>query len=127
MVQKHGMHRLPNGIIPTETKGNIAHTSAHAHVRQIFPNPARSLNKIYSVFSVLIHSRCHGENIQIENDVFGSEFYLIHQNIIGAFGDFNSSFVIVSLAHFIKSHYDYRGTVAFYEFCVMDKFCFAFF
>ena len=76
---------------------------------------------------MLIHSRGYGKNIQIENDILWGKTHLIHQNVIGTFGYFQASFIIIGLTHLIKGHNDYCGTITFDQFGLVHKLFFPFF
>jgi tetrahydromethanopterin S-methyltransferase subunit H len=77
------------------------------------------------VSAMFFHSSCNWENIEVENNIFRRKTDCVRQQFITSFTDFYSAFVIIGLSIFIKSHYNYCGTISFDGFGLTNKFFFA--
>ncbi len=96
-------------------------------MRQVGLDPAGGVDVIDRVVVMLLHACGDGEDIGIEDDVFGGKADLVDQYAVGALAD--PDFVLVSggLAQFVKSHH-YNGSAVFQNFRrVLAKLFFAFF
>src|SRR3546814_13774232 len=67
----------------------------------------RSLDEIDAVIIVLFDARRDGEDIGIEDDVFGREA-IGGQQLVGPLADFHLAGGGIGLPHFVKRH-DYHG------------------
>ena len=94
---------------------------------KIFAYPTSGFDEINRVIIVLFDTRRNGENIRIENNIFGREADHFSQHAIGALTNFNLALIGVSLTFFIKGHHNHRCAIAAAEFGLPLKLFFAFF
>ena len=121
------MHSFSHFIVSSKRKRNITHTSTNSCSRKVIFYPFCSFKKIYRIIIVLRNSCCYRKNIWIKNNVLRRKFHLIHQDIIRSFTNLNSSFVVIGLSIFIKSHNYSCGTIHFNFFGLLNKLFFSFF
>ena len=95
-------------------------------MRQMRFDPAHGFNKVDGVTIVLRNTCRDGEDIRVENDVFGREA-IGDQQLVGAFADFRFAREGVRLAFFIKGHDDHGGAILTGQACLTQEFGFAFF
>ena len=105
------MHRLAHRIVTTESKREVRHTATNLCVGQILLDPARGLDEIHAIAIVLLDTRCHGQNIGVEDYIFGREPFF-GQYLICALGNLHLTFVGISLAALIKQHHNCRRTIS---------------
>ena len=105
------MHRFANLVIAAKAERNVGDAAAHLGVRKVGFDPSGRVDEIDGIVVVLLHAGGDGEDVRIEDDVFGRETDLIHQNAIGALADTGLVFVGGGLALFVKGHHDDRGAV----------------
>src|ERR1035441_1177632 len=98
VIKEGGVHGLADLVVAAEAKRYIGNAATDLSVGQIGFDPARSVDKVDGVVVVLFHARRDGEDVGIEDDVFGRETYFADKNIVGAFADADSVFVGGGLA-----------------------------
>ena len=111
MIQECRVHRLAHRIVATERKREVRHTAANLGVGQILLDPARSLDKVHTIAVVLLDTRRNGQNIGIENYIFGWET-LLRQYLICALGNLDLALVGISLTALIEEHHNRRRAIA---------------
>src|SRR6185312_4301837 len=82
------------------------------HQRHLLFDLARRLDVGDAVVVVLLHARCDGEDIRIENNVLWREADLFRQQLVGALANRNLALNRIGLAHLVEGHHDYGGSVA---------------
>ena len=65
------MNSLAYAIIAAEREAHIRNATTDLGARQIFFNPASSVNKIDCVVIVLFNARGNRKDIRIKNNIFG--------------------------------------------------------
>ena len=96
-------------------------------MRQVLANPARGFDKVHRVVIVLVDPRCDGENIRVENNVFGRKANLFGEDLVSAGTDFDLARFGIRLALFIERHHNHGCSVAAHQFGLLDEFVLAFF
>ena len=127
MIKKRGVNGFADLVIAPEAERNIRNATAHLRVRQVRLDPTRGIDVVDRVVVMLLHACGDGEDIGIEDDVFGGKADLVDQDAVGTLAD--PDFVLVSrgLTLFVKSHH-YHGRAVFQNFRrVLAKLLFAFF
>jgi hypothetical protein len=66
---------------------------------------------IQRVVVVLVHASGNGEDVGVEDDVFGRKTDLVDEYPVGALADTDFFFVGRGLTLFVEGHYDYGSTV----------------
>ena len=127
VVQKGRIDGLPNWVVPSKRKGNIADPATHTAMGKVILHPTGRLNEVKGIAPMFLHSCGHWKNIQVEDDVLWGKFHFVDQNIIGPFGNFLTAFQGIGLAHFIKGHHDHGSTISLDELCMVHKLFFTFF
>jgi hypothetical protein len=73
VVEKDRVHRLPHRVVAPEREREVAHPAAHPHPRTVGLDPSRGLDKRPPVVVVFLDPGRHGQDIRVEDDVFGRE------------------------------------------------------
>jgi len=94
---------------------------------QFFANAGRGFDEVDRIIVMLGYAGRHGENIRVENDVFGRKINFLGQQVIGAFANFKFARRGVCLAVFIKRHHDDSRTIASTQPRLFEKALSAFF
>ena len=112
VVEKNGMHRLAHRVIAAEGKGDVADAAGDARAGEVGLDPAGGLDEIDGIVVVLLKAGRDGENVRIEDDVFGGETDLVHEDVIGAGADFDAAGERIGLALFVEGHDDGGGAIS---------------
>ena len=105
------MHRFADGVISTEGEGNVRDSAGDFGVREIFFDPTGRVDEVEGVVVVLFDAGGDGEDVGVEDDVFGREANFIDEDVVGAFTDTALVFVGRGLTLFIEGHDDDGGSV----------------
>ena len=105
------MNGLPDGIVTAEGKGNVAHAAGALGMGQVVAYPAAGVDEIHRVVGVLLDAGSDGEDVGVENDVFGWETYALGKQIVRAPADLLLACQSVCLSGLIESHHHHRGPV----------------
>ncbi len=100
------------GSLPRKLNDTLDTPPLHLGARQVLLDPARGVDEIDRVVVVLFNAGGHGEDVGVEDDVFGREAHLIHQDAVGALANFDLAREGVGLALFVKGHHHGGGAVA---------------
>src|SRR5581483_8495730 len=111
VIEKGGMNGFANNIVAAKTERDVRDTAAHLGVWQVGLDPAGRVDVVNRVVVVLLHPGGDGENVGIEDNVFGREPDFIYQDFVSAFANADLVFVICGLALFVEGHYDGSGAV----------------
>ena len=106
------MHGFAHGVVAAEAEGNIGYAAADFGVGEVLFDPAGGLDEIDGVVVVLLDAGADGEDVGVEDDVFGREADAVHEQAVGAFADADFFGVGGGLAVFVEGHDDDGGTVA---------------
>ena len=106
------MDGLAHRVIAAEAKAHVGHPAAHLGSRQVLLDPACGVDEVHRVVVVLFNAGGNGEDVGVEDDVFGREAYFIDQDSVGAFANFDFALVGVGLAFFVKRHHHSGSAVA---------------
>src|SRR5271166_290163 len=126
VVEEGGVHGLANLVIAAKAEGDVRDSAANFRMRQVGLDPARGVDEIDRVVVVLLHAGGDGEDIRIEDDVFGRKADLVDQDSIGALADSDLVFVGCGLALLVEGHHHHGGTVLEHGGSVSAEFFFAF-
>ena len=126
VVEEGGVHGLAHGVVAAETEGDVGDAAADFGVGEVFFDPARGLDEIDGVVVVLLDAGADGEDVGVENDVFGRKPDLVHKQAVGAFADADFFGVGGGLAVLVEGHDDHGGAVAENGAGLFEKFLFAF-
>ncbi len=126
VIEKHGMDRFANRIVAAERERHVRHAAAHLRVGQVLLDPARGIDEIDGVVVVLVDARRDGEDVRIEDDVFGLETDFLDEDSIRARANLRLALERIGLARFVECHDDSRRAVAANEPGVMTECVFAF-
>ena len=99
------MNRLAHGLVATEAKRHVGHTTADLGPRQVLFNPTGGFNKVNRVVVVLLNTSSNSKDIGVKNNVFRWEIYLIHQDTVSALANLDFARKGVGLTGFIKRHH----------------------
>ena len=91
-------------LFAAEGERKIADPAAGMHAGQPLANQAGSLDVGAGVVVVFFDPGGHGENIEVEDDVFGREAGLIHQQVVAALGHCDALFDALRLPLLVEGH-----------------------
>ena len=106
------MHRLAHPLIAAEGEGEIGDAARDMHVRQLGLDAAGGLDIGEAVIAVLLDAGGHGEDVGIEDDVFGREADLLGEQLVGALADLEFARRRLGLALLVEGHHHHGGAIA---------------
>ena len=127
VIKKCGVHGLAHLVIASEAERDVGDAAADLRVRQVGFDPARGVDEVNRVVVVLLHAGGNGEDIRIEDDVFGRKANLVDQYPVGALADADLVLVSRGLALLVESHHHHRRAIFENGGGVLAKLFFAFF
>src|SRR3546814_13259254 len=78
------MDRLAHGVVAAERERHVGDAAGDVAVRETFLQFARGVDEIQRVVVVFFDASGDGEDVRIEDDVFGQEIEFLRQQLIGA-------------------------------------------
>src|SRR6267378_5778769 len=111
----------------SEAERDVRDAAADLRMRQIGLDPARGVDEINRVVVVLLHAGGNGEDIGVEDDIFGRKTYLVDQYPVGALAYAYLVLVSRGLALFVEGHYHHRRAIHQNSSGVLAKLFLAFF
>ena len=127
VIEERGVHGFADFVVAAEAERDIRDAAAHFRVRQVGFDPARGVDEVNRVVVVLLHAGGDGEDVRIEDDVFGRKADLVDQDPVGALANADLVFVGRGLALLVKGHHHHGGAVFQDGRGVLAKLLFAFF
>ena len=115
VVQEHGVDGLAYRVVAAETERHVRDSARDLGARQVLLDPASCLDEVDRVVVVFFDAGGDGENVRVEDDVFGRKADLVDQDAVGARADFNLALIGVSLAFFVESHHHRGGAIAAHQ------------
>ena len=109
VVEKDRVHGFAHRVIAAKAERQVRHAARDMGVGQVLANPAGGFDEIDAVVVVLFDPGGDGEDIGVEDDIFGGEIQLFHQDAIGAGADVDLALIAVGLPGFVKGH-DHDGS-----------------
>ncbi len=110
MIEKDGVHHLPDEIVASKGEGEVANTTAHLGMRQMPLDPANCLNKVYPVIFVLINPGSNSKHIGIEDNISGIKS-VISQQPVCSFTDRDPTLVRICLSRLVESHHHHGSAI----------------
>ena len=99
-------------LLPRKLKEILETPPRDLGVGQVLLDPARGVDEVDRVVVVLLHAGGDGEDVGVEDDVFGREADLVDEDAVGALADADLVFVGGGLALLVEGHHD-RGSAVF--------------
>src|ERR1035437_595616 len=127
VIEKRGVHGLANLVVAAKAERDVRDAARDLRVRQVGLDPAGGVDEVDRVVVVLLHAGGDGEDVWVEDDVFGRETDLVDQHPVGALADANLLLVCRSLALFVEGHYHDGRAILQHLRGVLAKLLFAFF
>ncbi len=111
VVEKHRVHGLAHGFVATKRKRYVRQPAGDMTARTGFTHAPGGVDKVHGVVVVLFDTGGDGEDIEVEDDVFGREVELFDQQLVGALGDLDLAILGIGLALFVEGHDHHGGAV----------------
>ncbi len=127
VVEEDGVHGFAHGVVAAEGEGNVADAAAGAHAGAGGFDFAHGFDEVEGIGAVFFDACGDGEDVEVEDDVFGGEVDFFGEEAVGALGDGDFICACGGLAFFVEGHDDDGGTIAADEFGLVEEFFFAFF
>ena len=110
VVQEHSVDRLAHRVVAAEAEAHVGNAAADLGVGQVFANPLHGIDEVHGVVVVFLDAGGDGENVRVEDDVFGRKADA-DQQLVGLGADFGLARKGVGLALLVEGHDDHRGAV----------------
>ena len=107
VVEECRVHRLAHGVVAAEGEREVRNAARDLGAGQVFVYPARGVDIGFGVAVVFGHARGDGQDVGVEDDLFGRES-VVRQQVVGPAGHPDLAFESVGLAHFVEKHH-HRG------------------
>ena len=111
VVEEGRVHGFADLVVAAEAEGDVGDAAGNLGVRKVGLDPARGVDEVDGVVVVLLHAGGDGEDVGIEDDVFGREADFVDEHPVGAFADANLLFEGGGLALLVEGHDDDGGAV----------------
>ncbi len=111
VVEEHRVDGLAHRVVAAEREGDVGDAAGNEGVRQVRLDPAGGLDEVHRVVVVLLDAGGDGEDVGIEDDVFGREAHLLGEDPVGALADRLLARQGVGLPLLVEGHDDGRGAV----------------
>ena len=108
VIQEHRVHGLAHGLVAAERERHVAHAAGDVRVRAALADLARGFDEVHAVAVVLLDAGGDREDVRIEDDVFGREADLLHQQLVAALADLDLALERIRLALLVEGH-DHHG------------------
>ena len=106
VIEERGVHGLADFVVAAKAEGDVGDAAANLGVGQVGLDPARGVDEVDGVVVVLLHAGGHGEDVGVEDDVFGREADFVDKDAVGALADADVVFVGRGLALLVEGHDD---------------------
>ena len=111
VIEEGGVHGFADLVVAAEAEGDVGDAAADLGVGQVGLDPARGVDEVDGVVVVLLHAGGDGEDVGVEDDVFGREADFVDEDAVGALADADLLFVGGGLALLVEGHDDDGGAV----------------
>ena len=98
VVQEHRVHGLAHGLVAAERERHVADAAGDVRVRAALADLARGFDELHAVVVVLFDAGGDREDVRIEDDVFGREADLLHEQLVAALADLDLALERIRLA-----------------------------
>ncbi len=112
MEQEHRVDRFAHRVVAAEGEGHVGHAARGQGIGQVVANEGAGFDEVDGVVVVLFDAGGDGEDVRVEDDVFGREAHLVDQDVVAALADFALACSGIGLAGFVEGHHHHRGAVA---------------
>ena len=112
VIQEAGVHRLADELIASKRERDVAHAPRDLHQRHLFLDPPRGLDEVDRVTVVLLDPGGNGEDVGVEDDVFGRKPGPLGEQRVGPLADRHATFHVGGLPLLVERHHHDRGAVA---------------
>jgi hypothetical protein len=127
VVQEHGVDGLAHRLVATEAERHVRDAARHLGARQVLLDPARGVDEVHGVVVVLFDAGGNGKDVRVEDDVFGREAHLVHEDAVGALADLGLALIGVGLTLFVKGHHHGGRAIALDQLGLVQEVLDAFF
>ncbi len=121
MVEENGVHGLAHRLVAAEREGEVGDAAGNMDMRQGGRDLAGGLDEVDAVIIVLLDAGRDGEDIGIEDDVFGRKPDLLGQELVGPGADLDFSRLGIGLPLFVERHDDHGSAIGAAKSGVMQE------
>jgi hypothetical protein len=111
VIEEHRVDRLAHRVVAAEAERHVGDAAGHQRAGEVLLDPAGGLDEVDPVGRVLLDAGRHGEDVGVEDDVFGREADLVDEDPVGRAADLASARQVVGLALLVEGHDDDGGAV----------------
>ncbi|MCY1428141.1 hypothetical protein D9M71_440140 [compost metagenome] len=86
---------------------------------QVVTDVGAGFDEVHGIVVVFFDASGHGEDVRVEDDVFGGETHVIDQDVVAALADLALARGGVGLADFVEGHHHHGGAIALAQLGVM--------
>jgi len=116
------VHRLPDRVIATERKRQVAHSAAHPCKREVSLNILSGFYVINSVVIVLLDACGDSQNIRIDEDILRRKTGFLRQQTVRSVSHLPASLECGSLSLLIEEHHHCGSAVTPHQPCFLQEF-----
>ena len=124
--QEHRVHCFAHRLVAAERERQVRHTAGDVDVREFVGDLLGGFEEVEAVAVVLFDAGGDGEDVGVDDDVFGREPDLVDQQVICPAGDVDLALDGVGLTDFVEGHHDDRRAVVEAGACLFEELRFAF-
>ena len=99
------MHRLADGVVPSECERQVRNTAGSICSRQVLLYPSDGFDEVNAVFGVLLDTCSYGKDIDIENNVMRRDVQLDCQQFICSLANLYLPAERGGLTGFVECHH----------------------
>ena len=114
VVEEGGMHGFAHRVVAAERERHVADAAAHQGMGKFRLDAPGGFDEGERVVVVFLDTGGDGEDIRVEDDVFGRKPDLVDQQFIGAPANRHSLFGGLRLARLVEGHHHHGGAEAAY-------------
>ena len=127
MVKEGRVHGFAHRVVAPKGEREIRDASRDFRAGKVCLDPPDGLDIINGVAVVLGEARRDGEDVRVEDDVFGREADVVYEDAVGPLTDFGAALQRIGLPVLIKRHHDHSSSVITSGLSVLPELVFAFF
>ncbi len=121
VVEEDSMDSLAHRVVAPKRERDVRDAARGLGVGEGLMNLAHGLDEVNAVVVVFVDAGGDGEDVRVEDYVFGREADLFGENLVGARTDLDLPLLGVRLALLVEGHHDHGGAVVLQELRLADE------
>ena len=121
MIEEYSMHRLTDIVVAPEGETEVGYTTTDMCAREVLTYPFCSPDEVGSIGIMLLHTRCDGKDIWVEDNVVRVHPYPLSENAISPLCNLDTSFIARGLPLLIEAHHHHSCPIAHHVESMFDE------